>query len=840
MTRGTILDISLNPNRGKEVTYYVRVDGKTSAYTSEIPHIFCTKNMEATAAMRLKDKLKILLKDTGCDIYELPYARTSKRIVVVEGPRELKNILPQPFVKDERANVSQMVRWKTPIYSQVEIKDGKITNFYSEARESLEKMIDYPMAAMDFEVQDWETDNPKIFLASLVEKSGDSMKKYAFTLYEPGTIEGTEVVKVTNQTELIIALAKYINNIDPVWITGQNIMNYDLIKARLTEKTEDGYKQIGVVDSELEELADKMMNGYAPEHLKQFVSDSRKDCLKKLKKHAKQGLFAVGCDNKNPKIKGSNTFLSKTIITGRGIVDTLPYFQKKGLTQNSKLETLVRNFMGEDFEKGLGYDTLNDLAHAAEKGDAGAAKRLIEYCVKDSEKSYELGQWILPNLVAAALAFETDVSSADYTSGSNLCKKKWDKKQFKALNTYRKVKLQKYGFNRQATLDKWVWEDFDINTERAKIFSRDLKVRARQGVFSKTDNMHLVHPMFFSQVPVLKQIISEDDLMAELLDYSKKLEGKERTLCSLDLEKFLEEPLFDLESVKRKKMPSDIFYAKYGFNAKELEKSIAETISSVREFLSSNRILVVNYSPKIAIVQSRKPLEVLKKDIENSGLFSYICPVDSLISSASGRFFYRENGNTISSGMDLSGKHGNLIEPEIRMLEVFSELGLDKQYKEMMETFLEFNSRFRPGGLSIDDVAFTSKKAGVDYNQYSAKAQERDRTLARIRAKAMKDDFVKWVYGVNGITVLDGQVNPEDLNINWEKYYQKLYGAMQKDNTRNFREGSIGELLHVIFDLGNYERRDVLTRIIAGEAPPENLMKLFDINAKQSSIFEFE
>jgi hypothetical protein len=141
----------VNNKKGEKAVLYCY--GTKPIYINK-PHIFCAKRSPANDAQNLFAYLTQKFSSrSDVKVQKVPSGKFW--VVQVIGQREIKRQLPDPFVKDHRCNVSQMLDWDLPPFSKIAVENGRL-NVTGTA--TLEELLQLEVGALDWEADKNGTD----------------------------------------------------------------------------------------------------------------------------------------------------------------------------------------------------------------------------------------------------------------------------------------------------------------------------------------------------------------------------------------------------------------------------------------------------------------------------------------------------------------------------------------------------------------------------------------------------------------------------------------------------------------------------------------------------------
>ncbi|MDI6806334.1 MAG: 3'-5' exonuclease [Candidatus Aenigmarchaeota archaeon] len=367
-----IVDVEAkNSIKGRKCLFYLRDSNTSTTYECEKDDILVSNRLSLGEAQDFAERLE--------EYSPKIMASGGRYVVMVRGPRELKH--DSEFKKkliyqmDSQPEVS--LRLNYPPFTKAEIENGEMKIVGKADINSLQKET---ACCLDIEVEDPEID-PKTYLVSVVSDKGDII----FTTKNPGLSEvcldsRRANVIVCSEDEIVEHVAQFINEIDPLYIFGHNIMDFDL----------------------------------------PYLADA--------------GRFYIGVDGSKPKIKGGIPgYSKKRIVKGRYVIDTLSFARNNLWLPDNKLET-VANCLDIQFKKEYDYEKLNELAKKAST-DKSIATDLARYNYNDALVTYQIGKRFLPIILGASLDFFTDPTTVCFRSSP--VSEYYDNVYFHELHTFR-------------------------------------------------------------------------------------------------------------------------------------------------------------------------------------------------------------------------------------------------------------------------------------------------------------------------------------------------------------------------------------------------------------------
>jgi hypothetical protein len=269
--------------------------------------------------------------------------------------RRIKYALQNHGLSTKLANMpfTEFLRYRYPVFSKV----AGLEPLTVGEKAGIDELMAEKRCTLDIEVQDYET-SPKVFMVAVRAEEDGVCEDKLFSLYD--TELDADVIRCRGEEELITELAEFIMHYDPLFVSGYNLMNYDLPVLR--------------------------------EH----------------------GKFNVGVDGSEPKIQASTAFGKKVGIKGRHVIDAYPFLRNNVVLPDYGLETACE-FFGIGLEKEINYEEMDKLAAKAGE-DRKAATVLGNYNLEDVRKTAQLCDIVLRMMLASSLDFDSDPTTVSFKS----------------------------------------------------------------------------------------------------------------------------------------------------------------------------------------------------------------------------------------------------------------------------------------------------------------------------------------------------------------------------------------------------------------------------------------
>ncbi len=233
----------VHPQKGKEVLFFLRdaQNHKTKVIVKEIPHYFYTKAMPHAEAQMVLQEVQKLSTMAGITL-ELKRYNASKSFLRAVGSKEDRLRLPAPFLcQSESTDAQDPVGLNSPSGLLRKLyPPGMIINdpqaipdpeqIHSRKYVSLDEMVTDTHAVIDIEVEGWEHGQDKIFM--VVYLSPHHKILFHDLPFPDQKYTESQLIHFTTQRELGAQLTTIVQQEDPLWIYGHNIMNYDQLQLR--------------------------------------------------------------------------------------------------------------------------------------------------------------------------------------------------------------------------------------------------------------------------------------------------------------------------------------------------------------------------------------------------------------------------------------------------------------------------------------------------------------------------------------------------------------------------------------------------------------------------------
>lgn len=366
-----------NPYKGTRTIFYLRNNGKSVIHEQDIGNFFYSHRLTDGEADELRKKLENLLP--GIEIKKLDSAK--KYVVNFFGPREFGDIVGRYSVNSRPGETLKLMYPPLSTLTNGEVSD----------KVSLEKLMNDSWCSLDVEVKNAFTNNPFLYLASLVtEKEGVA---YTTLQTKRNFLTASDlvipIVKCNDPMEIAVRTAEFIREHDPRFLFGYNI-GFDLSHLR---------KAGGFLENR--------------DH----------------------GLFRISTDGDIPKIEGGipGSEFKKWTVAGRDIIDPYPFHRNNAWYPDYTLET-VTNLRGIEFEKAIEGENL-DAEYEKALTDPETAEKLCIYGANDAIIQSILARKCAPLILTTSLDMHTDPTTASFNA--NPVTKYYDVVHFKELKTVR-------------------------------------------------------------------------------------------------------------------------------------------------------------------------------------------------------------------------------------------------------------------------------------------------------------------------------------------------------------------------------------------------------------------
>lgn len=388
----------LHPLRGKEALFFIREQSesghKTHVVTKDIPHYFFTPRMSPEEAYYIAELLE---HDRSLEHLVITQHQHSphKHYVRAEGSKEDQHYLSEPFLcKGALGNrdplglnsPSRLLRWLYPPFlllasatpEGIPEPEEMLQNRNNRNYVTSEQVLADSYAVLDIEVRNWQTGNDQIFM--VVYLCPAKNQKIIYHDFDQAGLEYGEVQlqHFSSQEELGQLLTQRVQEDDPLWEMGHNLMNYDRLQLRnITEE-------------------------YFP------------------------------AANHHYPITKSAQGLGRVQSKGRFTVDTYTYaFNYQSLFADNKLSTHAR------FGKSASYAELDQLEKEARAGSRKSLEQLLHYTIEDGLHTEQLGLQLRERVAIKARHFRRDPDSVCSVGKVTLANDSWNRKYFMIKSCYR-------------------------------------------------------------------------------------------------------------------------------------------------------------------------------------------------------------------------------------------------------------------------------------------------------------------------------------------------------------------------------------------------------------------
>ncbi|MDO8656643.1 MAG: hypothetical protein Q7K45_05370 [Nanoarchaeota archaeon] len=376
---------------GQEALFFIREQSKegnkSHVVVKPIPHYFFTRPLALEEAYCIADNAEHDRSLEHLAITSHEYSQY-QQFLRAEGSKEDRHFLTENFIcKGILGNndptglnsPSRLLRW---LYPPFLLLKGASADAIPEPEEMLndrthrnyasaQQVLSDSYAVLDIEVRDWQTGNDQIFMVVYLCPAQNKKIIYHDFDYEGAEYGEIQLQRFTSQEELGQLLTQRVQDDDPLWEMGHNLMNYDRLQLRnITEE-------------------------YFP------------------------------AANKHHPITKSAQGLGRVLSKGRFTVDTYPYtFNYQSIFANNKLSTHAR------FTKSVSYDEMDRLGKEARAGNRKSLEKLFKYTLEDGIRTEELGLQLRERVATKSRHFRRDPDSVCSTGKSNLAQDSWDRKYF--------------------------------------------------------------------------------------------------------------------------------------------------------------------------------------------------------------------------------------------------------------------------------------------------------------------------------------------------------------------------------------------------------------------------
>ncbi len=391
----------VHPLKGTEVLFTIREhDEENKIYQTHniiknIPHHFFTKNLSKNELDQLLQELEQnqeiqqIKDEINIDVRQF---NQNNYLLKLEGSKEHRKILPAPFIcksdsKDRKDpcslnSPSKLLQWYYPPLMMVDNLDSIPLPHEIKRRKfiDLESVVNDSYAAIDIEVEGWETGHDQIFMVVYAsDKSKIVFHDLPFNQREEHeSYKDFQLIQFTSQKDLGIKLTTILHEEDPLWIYGHNIMNYDQLQLR------------------------NLTQAYNP------------------------------ATNEHYPVTKSSQGIGRVITKGRFTLDTYTYmFNYLNIFANNKLETIA------DFEKSISYEEQAQLVKDAKEGDENAFLKLTHYCATDGDITVKTAERFKELVALKSLHFKRDPDSISSSSKLTIADNYWKRRHFLIKGNFR-------------------------------------------------------------------------------------------------------------------------------------------------------------------------------------------------------------------------------------------------------------------------------------------------------------------------------------------------------------------------------------------------------------------
>ena len=653
------------------------------------------------------------------------------QLVLPNLPRDLINIyLSNDFVKNNYANISRQIKlhlnfpfsnlnledltnlkglsidFETQGWEQVKFIDDSSSSIEDIQKEIL-TIVDNKKLKFDKRILDFmnkkdsistlktilnQIKNERITVASLVNLNSD--ENYLITTFNysrdkinvnlPGLSKNTsiDVLKVKNQFELIDKVNTLIQQINPFYIYGHNIMTFDYRKAQqLTKNFRPG------------------VNGEFPLHISQFDSD-----------------FGV-----------------QRIAPGRIDIDPSLYAMNYMDCFNNKLDTVFHHLTGIISPKTLNKDDLKNKSDGAEKGNQSDIEEVLFYAAQDSMKAFLNCESIKKELVLLGKAYHSSLSSVCSTSRKSQSENYWVNWHWANKHTYPYINLlsTKAHIPSKKTAVEKNFEDFSYYDLIHEIF---LNLTVNHGLHQGT-----LAAVFPFSVAFNNMLVRDSQLKAISQRIKETESPKERIRLLKALESIAEYPLFRTLDIK---LPEKNFAAEFslGFSATEKQDYNDKIIMNINRILSTVESNLINTAKEYIVVNPS--LEKKLKDMEKDNLV-VILGNGSFLSGSRGRFAGDINNELFMFGIaDFQSNKGYRTEFEKNFYSYFfSKIIKEGNVKEALLYLSEQSKALNENRITQSDL-YLDRECKRDHTDYSAVAKQ-SYIVEMAKQKTIKGDIVE-------------------------------------------------------------------------------------------------
>lgn len=381
----------LHPLYGREALFFIREQSKegnkSHVVVKPIPHYFLTPTMTPEEAYYTRELLDHDRSLEHLIITQHEYSQ-NKHFLRAEGSKEDRHFLTEPFLCKGMQNnndplglnsPSRLLRWLYPPFlllkaatpEAIPEPEEMLKNRNNRNYASPEQVLADSYAVLDIEVKNWQTGNDKIFMmVYLCPAKKQKIIYHDFDWAQP-EYNGIQLQRFSSQEDLGKLLTQRVQEDDPLWEMGHNLMNYDRLQLRnITEE-------------------------YFP------------------------------AANQHHPVTKSAQGLGRVLSKGRFTVDTYTYaFNYQSLFADNKLSTHAR------FDKSASYAELDALEKEARAGNRESLEKLLDYTIEDGLRTEQLGLQLRERVARKARHFRRDPDSVCSTGKINLADDSWNRRFF--------------------------------------------------------------------------------------------------------------------------------------------------------------------------------------------------------------------------------------------------------------------------------------------------------------------------------------------------------------------------------------------------------------------------
>jgi len=525
-----------------------------------------------------------------------------------------------------------------------------------------------------------------------------------------------------------------------------------------------------------------------------------------LKPRFNIGGFNISADGEEPKIKALTGFLKKPHVFGKQIIDSLSFAQGRLCLLDNTLDS-VGEYLVQHHKSGSS-SAVEELCQRAEAGDEAANQELKDYCLADCELHNEIMSQILPTVLITALCYETNTSSATYTSKSNNARTLRNRRYFERLNAVRYDRTKEMG-------------KFNLRREKQRFFeSLDYGFNIQRGTFR---DVAVIFPTFLHKI--LSPIIEADPTMSKLPGYIREAKYPFNFILAQELDAFCEEPLFDYQQVLGGSMDANFFKLRYGMHPKEITDSFAQYQQNLRKALKKNQAEIINVS-RFLFIHSLNPSSLTEdlSDEISAGISSI------MISASRGRVLANLEDSLFAEGIDLSGKKGLKTDFQRTFLKDFSRIYLVEQ--DMLGAFNYVHDRCRQladNCVLKEDLVFKICLRR-EPKHYTENAHRTERFRAAVDLGYLKDEARFYGYGTTSLGE-SRKFDIEEFMLDYvtphiPMYLNKFFGTRTQSGGRRLEEQFMGDTLFSTAPLGGVNKK-TMEQFLEGAGPsPGDITKL--------------